>query len=142
MSSSIPHIPQFVLASASPARSRLLQTVGIYPTVFPSGFDESQIQDVDPVRLVETLAKYKAETVAPKFKSALILGCDSVLAINGEIHGKPADTQEAIARWQVMQNHYGDLHTGHALIDTSQDRIIVKASVDKSLLWTDERSHD
>jgi len=124
-------IPQFVLASASPARSRLLQTVGIYPTVFPSGFDESQIQDIDPVRLVQTLAKSKAETVAPKFKSALILGCDSVLAINGEIHGKPADTQEAIARWQIMQNHSGDLHTGHVLIDTTQSRIIVKHQVTK-----------
>jgi septum formation protein len=121
--------PQFVLASASPARSRLLQTIGIYPTVYPSGFDESQIQDPDPSRLVQILAQSKAQTVASKFKSALVLGCDSVLAINGEIHGKPADAQEAIARWQIMQNHFGDLYTGHVLIDTTQDRTIVKYRV-------------
>ena len=89
-------IPQFVLASASPARRRLLQTVGIQPIVAPSGFDESQVQDTDPARLVQTLAWCKAETVAPSFSSALVMGCDSVLAMNGAIYGKPANPQDAI----------------------------------------------
>ncbi|MEH2123932.1 Maf family protein [Nostoc sp.] len=122
-------IPPFVLASASPARRRLLQTVGIEPIVRASDFDESQIELSEPAELVKTLAQYKAETVAPQFESALIMGCDSVLSINGEIYGKPADFSEAIARWQIMQGNFGDLYTGHALIDRDQNRILVKSQV-------------
>ncbi|MEH2224049.1 Maf family protein [Nostoc sp.] len=122
-------IPPFVLASASPARRRLLQTVGIEPIVQPSEFDESQIELSEPAELVKTLAQYKAETVAPQFESALIIGCDSVLSINGEIYGKPADFSEAIARWQIMQGNFGDLYTGHALIDNQQNRTLVKSQV-------------
>lgn len=122
-------IPQFVLASASPARRRLLQTVGIEPIVCPSDFDESQIQDHEPAQLVQILAQSKAETVAPQFPSGLIMGCDSVLAIAGKIHGKPADAEEAIARWQMMRGTFGDLYTGHVLIDNTQKRNIVKCQV-------------
>ncbi|MBD2609102.1 septum formation inhibitor Maf [Scytonema hofmannii FACHB-248] len=122
-------IPTFILASASPARRRLLQTVGIEATVCASDFDESQIQLSEPGQLVQTLAQCKAETVAPQFASGLIMGCDSVLALNGQIHGKPADGSEAIARWQIMRSHFGDLYTGHALIDKDQNRTLVKCQV-------------
>jgi septum formation protein len=122
-------IPQFVLASASPARRRLLQTVGIEPIVCPSDFDESQIKLTHPGELVQTLAKCKAKTVISQFESGLILGCDSVLVLNSEIHGKPASPEEAIARWQVMQGNFGDLYTGHALIDLSQNLSLVKFQV-------------
>ncbi len=124
-------IPPFILASASPARRRLLKTVGIEPIVCPSDFDESQIQINEPDQLVQTLAQHKAETVAPQFTSGLIMGCDSVLALNGEIYGKPADTSEAIARWQIMQDNVGDLYTGHVLIDIKQKRTLVKCQVTK-----------
>jgi septum formation protein len=107
----------------------LLQTVGIEPTVCVSDFDESQIQLTEPGQLVQTLAQCKAETVAPQFASGLIMGCDSVLALNGEIHGKPADAKEAIARWQIMRGNFGDLYTGHALIDKDQNRTLVKCQV-------------
>lgn len=122
-------IPPFVLASASPARRRLLQTVGIEPIVCPSDFDESQIQHRDPAQLVQTLAQCKAETVISQFPSALIMGCDSVLAMNGEIYGKPGDAEEAIARWQRMQGNFGDLYTGHILIDTTKNQSVVKCQV-------------
>ena len=102
-------LPQFVLASASSARRRLLQTAGIDPVVSVSNFDESQIQRSDPRQLVEILAKCKAERVATQFESALILGCDSVLLVDGEIHGKPANPSEAIARWQKMRGKVGEL---------------------------------
>jgi septum formation protein len=122
-------IPQFVLASASPARRRLLQKAGIEPIVCPSDFDESQIQLSDPAELVKTLAQCKAETVAAQFPSALVMGCDSVLSIHGEIHGKPANSAEAIARWQQMRGQVGELYTGHALIDTAQAHTLVRCQV-------------
>ncbi len=122
-------IPQFVLASASSARRRLLQSAGIEPIVCRSDFDESLVQLTEPAQLVQTLAQHKAETVAPQFESALIIGCDSVLAINGEIYGKPASSEEAWQRWQKMQGNFGDLYTGHALIDLCQNRTLVKCQV-------------
>ncbi|MCL6435105.1 MAG: Maf-like protein [Leptolyngbyaceae cyanobacterium HOT.MB2.61] len=115
--------PRFILASASPARRRLLQSVGIEPVVQPSHFDEAQVQLSDPAELVQTLALRKAEAIAAQMQLAnwptLVMGCDSVLAINGEIHGKPASPEEAIARWQLMRGQVGELYTGHALIRIS-----------------------
>lgn len=112
----------FILASASPARRRLLQGVGIDPIVRPSDFDESQVQSAEPSLLVKTLALRKAEAIALPLQKqgvghpTVILGCDSVLAIHGEIHGKPADPAEAIARWQQMRGQVGHLYSGHALL--------------------------
>lgn len=122
-------IPPFILASASPARRRLLQNAGIEPVVCVSDLDESQIQLKDPELLVQTLAQGKAETVAAQFNSGLVLGCDSVLLVNGEIHGKPANPAEAIARWHQMSGQVGELYTGHALIDLSQRRTLVRCQV-------------
>lgn len=109
--------PSFVLASASPARLKLLRMVGIEPTVYKSDFDEDQIQIEQPEELVTTLARCKAETVAPQFTDALVLGCDSVLTINDRIYGKPESPQIAIARWRGMRGKMGKIYTGHALID-------------------------
>ncbi len=122
-------ITKFVLASASIARRRLLQAAGIEPIVCPSDFDESRVQLKEATQLVQTLAQCKAETVAPQFASGLIMGCDSVLAIDGEIHGKPKDALQARQRWQLMQNHFGDLYTGHALIDRDRNRTLVRCQV-------------
>jgi septum formation protein len=122
-------VPLFVLASASPARRKLLQTVGIEPIILHSNFDESQVQIGDVIELVETLAKYKAETVANHFTDALILGCDSVLEVGGEIYGKPDSPQEAIARWQKMRGKQGTLYTGHALIDQRQDKKLLHCGI-------------
>ena len=118
-------VPQFVLASASPARRQLLVSAGIQPFVQPSQFDESQVQLSDPADLVQALAKGKAEAVAPQFPSALVLGCDSVLAVGGQIYGKPENSQAAIARWQKMRGQVGELYTGHALVSPTRENIQV-----------------
>lgn len=122
---------KFVLASASPARRRLLQNAGIDPVVCKSDFDESQVQLRDPEELVQVLARCKAETVAPQFEDALVLGCDSVLGMEGKIHGKPKTPDEAIARWQDMRGSVGLLYTGHALIDTRACRSLVRCAISK-----------
>ncbi|MFB2933814.1 nucleoside triphosphate pyrophosphatase [Aerosakkonemataceae cyanobacterium BLCC-F154] len=122
-------MPKFILASASPARLRLLQNVGIDPIVLPSDFDESLVNVSDPKELVKILALRKGETVAAQQTEGLVLGCDSVLAIEGEIYGKPADASEAIARWQQMRGKVGELLTGHALIDLQQSKTLVRCQV-------------
>ncbi|WP_310489725.1 nucleoside triphosphate pyrophosphatase [Chamaesiphon sp. VAR_69_metabat_338] len=119
----------FVLASASPARRRLLQSVGINPLVCVSHFDESQIQLSDPAALVETLAQRKAEVVLSQVNDSLVLGCDSILVVDGEIHGKPPDSVAAFTRWQKMRGRIGKLYTGHALIDQIQQRRVVRCGI-------------
>ena len=122
-------IPPFVLASASAARLRLLRTAGIEPLVHPSDFDESQVQLAEPRDLVQALAERKAAAVAAQLNGMLILGCDSVLALDGQIYGKPANPAEAIERWQQMRGQTGSLYTGHVVIDQVQRRTLVRAQV-------------
>jgi septum formation protein len=113
-----------VLASASPARRRLLEQAAIPHRVRVSGLDESTIREPDPLQLVQRLAEAKAQAVVVADGSALagcgevepVLGCDSVLVMDGEVYGKPRDREEAIGRWIRMAGGWGVLHTGHALL--------------------------
>lgn len=119
-----------ILASASPARYQLLKQAGFDPLVQPSQFDESQIVTADPAALVTALALGKAKQVADQQSSpALVLGCDSVLALGGEIYGKPQTVAKAIARWQAMRGQTGQLLTGHALIDLHQQTELVRCQI-------------
>jgi septum formation protein len=120
--------PQFVLASASKARRLLLVGAGIHPFVCPSNFDEDQVIIADPSEYVATLARCKAEVVAPQFPSALVMGCDSALAFKGQIYGKPVDKADAIVRWRQMRGQVGEIHTGHALI-APDGRTLVHSAV-------------
>ena len=129
--------PNFVLASASPARRRLLAKVGIDAAVCPSHFDESQVTVFDPGELVQVLARRKAETVVDRLRQevelrrsllgtdrpgpTVVMGCDSVLLVNGEVYGKPRDAQDAVQRWREMRGQVGSLYTGHVLIDLRND---------------------
>jgi len=108
-----------LLASASPARRRLLQQAAIPHRVLVSGVDEDSIHDPDPQRLVQLLAQAKAKAVCAGLDDALIrwvLGCDSVLVFEGEVFGKPANAAEAIDRWRRMAGGWAELHTGHCLL--------------------------
>ncbi len=120
---------KFVLASASPARLKLLKMVGINPLVESSNFDESQVATKDPVELVNTLATKKAETVAKNHLDALVLGCDSVLMVDNKIYGKPDNHTRAIERWQQMRGNMGTLYTGHALIDNLSGGMITRCCI-------------
>lgn len=115
---------QFVLASQSTARRKLLVEAGIQPFVCPSNFDEDAVIVSDPYELVQVLAKGKAETVAPQFTNALVLGCDSVLTVDGIIYGKPESKMEAINRWQQMRGGSGELVTGYALIAPGREALV------------------
>jgi septum formation protein len=119
-------VSAFVLASASPARLTTLRQAGIEPHVLVADVDEPAVVDeyaaragaalsAEDVALV--LARAKAEIVAARVDDALVLGCDSVLELDGEVHGKPTGPDEATARWQRMRGREGVLHTGHWLVD-------------------------
>jgi len=132
---------RFVLASASPARLATLRDAGLDPEVVVSGVDESQVVTDDPARLATALAELKAATVAKRLtaggpQSGLLLGCDSVLELDGQILGKPDDADDARARWRAMRGRRGVLHTGHCLLDLDAGTRVVRA-VDTIVHWAD-----
>jgi septum formation protein len=112
-----------VLASASPARRATLAAAGLEPVVRVSGVDEDAVvarygvTEAQDVALV--LARAKAEDVAAALEEqALVVGCDSVLELDGEVLGKPGTPERAVERWRQMRGRSGVLHTGHWVVDT------------------------
>ncbi len=125
-----------ILASASPARLATLRRAGVKPTVVVSDVDEEAVladaqrsasraetpHRTTSVPLAEIpliLAKAKCLSVAARPESAgrLVVGCDSLLELDGVLQGKPHDADEAATRWRLMSGRQAVLHTGHWLVD-------------------------
>ncbi|MEV5601059.1 nucleoside triphosphate pyrophosphatase [Streptomyces sp. NPDC052299] len=121
---------RLVLASASPARLGLLRQAGLAPEVIVSGVDEDALTAPTPADLALVLAEAKAAAVAalPEAAGALVIGCDSVLELDGQALGKPGDAEEATARWKSMRGRAGVLRTGHCLTDTTTGRTVSRTA--------------
>ena len=124
-----------VLASASPARLKLLTSAGISADVKVSNVDEEGLQIIlategrtEPGDIAQSLAIAKAAVIADEMRSeyssehtTIIIGCDSVLDLDGTALGKPLDHADAVERWRRMRGRAGQLITGHAVIVLGQD---------------------
>ncbi len=114
---------RLILASQSPARTKLLTDAGIRHEILVSDVDEDAVQArygvTDPHDTALLLARAKAEAVAslPEADGALVIGCDSVFEFDGEAHGKPYTADVARERMLRMSGSKGVLHTGHWLVD-------------------------
>jgi septum formation protein len=114
-------LPRLVLASASPARLTTLRDAGLDPEVGVSGVDEKAVEVTEPSSYALKLAQLKAIAVAADHPRSLVIGCDSVLELDGQVLGKPAGADDAVARWQRMRGRAGVLHTGHCVVDTHRE---------------------
>ncbi|MFQ4149656.1 nucleoside triphosphate pyrophosphatase [Arthrobacter sp. LAPM80] len=113
-----------VLASASPARTKLLSDAGITHIVKVSEVDEDALAaaagPLTPAETALLLARAKAESVASGTRAGeLVIGCDSIFELDGTAYGKPWEPSVAKERWRLMRGRSGMLHTGHWLISTS-----------------------
>jgi septum formation protein len=111
-----------VLASASPARLAVLRGAGISPEVIVSGVDEDAYSAPGTGELTQVLASAKASAVAAGLSDGLVIGCDSMLDLDGQAYGKPASAAEAEKRWHQMSGTSGTLFTGHCVIDVAAGR--------------------
>ena len=115
-----------VLASASPGRRLVLRQAGIEPVIVVSGVDEDAViaahgADAKAEDVTNALAAAKAEQVvidlAPSLKSnCVVVGCDSMLLIDGALRGKPDTIDDARQQWDSMRGRPGVLHSGHCVI--------------------------
>jgi septum formation protein len=118
-----PELAPLVLASKSPARTKLLAEAGIPHRIIVSAVHEEAVAaahpDATPGETALLLARAKAEAVAtlPEASGSLVLGCDSVFEFDGEALGKPYTAEVAIERLRAMSGRTGVLHTGHWLVD-------------------------
>jgi septum formation protein len=140
-----------VLASASPARLALLRQAGIEPTVRVSGVDEDSLSDdlarqgrTSPAEICAALAEAKALAVAALVRDAqpgaVVVGCDSVLDLDGVALGKPDDAVDAVNRWHAMRGRTGILRTGHTVIrvaDRPSDDVVVSAVASTLVVFAD-----
>jgi septum formation protein len=84
-----------ILASASPRRRQLLDLIGINHTVMPADIDETQFGGEAPGVYAERLARTKASTIAGRHPSAVVVGADTIVIVDGDVLGKPADGADA-----------------------------------------------
>jgi septum formation protein len=112
-------VHRVVLASSSPARLAVLRAAGLDPEVIVSGVDESAYAADTPAELAGLLAQAKAESVASTLDTGLVIGCDSLLDLDGRALGKPASAAQAAQRWREMSGRTGTLVTGHCVIDAA-----------------------
>jgi septum formation protein len=127
-----------VLGSASPGRLTVLRQAGIDPLVVVSGVDEDAViaalgSNTSPGDVVRVLAQAKADQVAASLDAAVaadcvVIGCDSMLYINGRLVGKPASADAARSQWQSMRGGSGQLYTGHCLLRLLDGNVSQRAS--------------
>jgi len=97
----------------------VLRAAGIDPEVIVSGVDEDAFSASDTGELTQVLASAKAAAVAAGLSDGLVIGCDSMLDLDGRAYGKPASPEEAVTRWHQMSGRSGTLYTGHCVIDAA-----------------------
>jgi septum formation protein len=129
---------RLVLASGSDARLRTLHDAGLDPEVIVSGVDEES----DPVESVSALtallAQRKAEAVGAQIdhgpETTVVIGCDSMLELEGTGYGKPKTPAEAARRWKRMRGRSGLLHTGHHVMVHQRGAITTRTAVASTLV--------
>lgn len=110
---------RLVLASQSPSRRMLLEQGGVEPVLRPAHIDEeaviASLIDAPPATTVATLARAKAETAIAEFPDDVVVGCDSMLLLDGALLGKPHTVEETVRRWKAQRGKDAQLLTGHAV---------------------------
>ena len=110
---------RLVLASQSPSRRMLLEQGGVRPVLRPSHIDEdaviASLHGVNAANTVSALARAKAQTAIAEFPDDVVVGCDSMLLLDGELLGKPHTVEATVERWKAQRGKVAQLLTGHAV---------------------------
>jgi septum formation protein len=122
---------KLVLASASPSRQQILETLGIAFEVCPSNYEEDMSLALTPKELAIYLSRGKAKQVAKKYNHAVILAADSFAVYDGKLLGKPHTLAKARADLMMLSGNVHSFITGFTLIDTDSGQEVADAVVSK-----------
>ncbi|MBO7319585.1 MAG: septum formation inhibitor Maf [Clostridia bacterium] len=103
---------RFILASASPRRKEIVESAGYAFEIIVSDVDENITEELSPEKTVEELAKRKAMAVLRDNEDAVVFGCDTVVAVDGKILGKPADDEDAFNMLSMLSGKTHTVSTG------------------------------
>ncbi len=122
-----------ILASESPRRRELLGRICSGFRVVPSGIDEV-LEGVPTEATVAALALAKARAVAGRVGEGIVLGADTVVVIDGDALGKPADAEQARAMLRRLRGRTHDVITGVAVVEAAIGRSETTAVVTRVLM--------
>ena len=108
---------KLILASGSPRRKELLSLYTTDFTVCVSAFDEDAVTADTPAELVEKLARGKCLTVSAEHPGEVVLGCDTVVDVGGEVFGKPHSVEDAKRMLRALSGATHEVHTGVCVSD-------------------------
>ncbi|WMJ21866.1 Maf family protein [Paludicola sp. MB14-C6] len=119
-----------ILASRSPRRVELLKLIASQFETIPSQFDESTITITNPNELVKALGYYKAKTVFDEHPQATVIGCDTIVSLDGEVFGIPKDKQHAVDMLRKLSGKTHLVSTGVCILSKNQvDQFVVETKV-------------
>ena len=123
---------RIVLASASPSRRFILESAGVDPIIHPADIDEdaliASLNDAPPREVILALCATKAEAVAAQYPDDIVIGCDSMLLLNGTLQGKPHTIDATINRWKAQRGKTADLITGHCIVAPGGEQQVLDAA--------------
>ena len=120
---------KLILASASPRRARLLRLLDIPFEIAPSNVNEELDTILPPAEHVREIAQRKTQAVAHRFDRAIILGADTVVALEDEIFGKPNDAKHAEDMLAQLSGKTHQVYTGLALTDTETGQTLTDVAM-------------
>ena len=117
------NLPQIMLASGSPRRSEILESVGWRFTKDVPDIDETELPGELPDIYVRRLAREKAETIAARHPGEIVLGADTTVVIGGQIIGKPVNIADAKRMLTMLSGHWHEVLTGVAIVQNGSSSV-------------------
>ncbi len=118
---------KIILASQSPRRKDLLKQIGLEFEIDPSSYEEDMTLKMEPKKLAEFLSLGKAKDVAQRYKDSIIISADTIVAVDGEVFGKPKTPERAKYMLQKLSSRDHSVITGFTIIDTKTNKQISKS---------------
>ncbi len=119
-------LPKLILASGSPRRSEILNSVGWKFTKHIADVDESEREGESPQDYVLRLAREKAEAVAAEYADEIVLGADTTVVIEGRILAKPVDMDDARRMLRILAENWHEVLTGIAISQKGKTRSAIQ----------------
>jgi len=117
---------RLILASKSPRRIGLLKQIGLNAEIIPSSVEEQFEAATSPAENAARLALLKAQDVGVSIDEGIVIGADTIVALDGRMLGKPVDEADACRMLELLSGRTHAVYTGLTLIDRPSNRVVTE----------------